>query len=335
MNKKHHAFTLIVVLASMLFITLFASGAPVQEISEHEFQVSPDDQLIVSVRDADIKIEGETGRNSVSIVITKTLKNVDEDKAQDIFDLYAFDCTQEDGLVRIESLPFDKSVYRQLKNYFKGLNIKIEVMVPEKSAILAKTSDGDISLSTIAGKVDLKTSDGDVSVGDITGPVNASTSDGDISLRQITGEVEIKTSDGDLSITDVDGNVQAKTSDGNVTVTNLTGNLDAKTSDGNIQASGVSGSLDLKTSDGNIDARLTQTPPSDCNLITSDGSISLSVTDDVSADLKIRVSDGDISFSHPSAQISKLNKHSVSARINEGGVMINLITSDGNIDVSN
>jgi DUF4097 and DUF4098 domain-containing protein YvlB len=317
MNKNLNKPAFVITLTALLFSALLASGKPIEDRKEHEFQASPGDKLIVSVRDADIKIRGEKDRRTVSIVVTKTVKNMDEAEAQEAFDLYTIECTQEQELVRIESIRPDQSLVDKFRRLNRNLSIRIEVVLPEESEILAKTSDGDIDLATITGNTELKTSDGDVSLVRINGSVSAKSSDGDVDVEQVTGEVHATTSDGNLTITGVIGNLDVKTSDGDITVTDLNGSLNAQ------------------TSDGNISANLANTPPSDCRMRTSDGDISLTLSDEVSADLHIRVSDGDIRVNHPAAKITQLTKRSANVRLGEGSIQIQMSTSDGNITVGN
>ena len=315
-NLPKRIFTVAITLFLTSAFTAFAEKFEQRE--EHTFALPGAGKLVIDVSDVDIRIHGEKGLENAQVVVTKTTKKGSEEEAQKAFDVNIIECTQEGDLVKIKSvLPNRSFSVISFGDNARNVSIDIEVQFPEDAEVMVKTSDGDIALETISGQCDLNTSDGDVFATGTQGSLSAKSSDGDVVVKNVKGNVEMKTSDGDLSISDVEGDI------------------DLKTSDGDISISGLKGSLQAKTSDGNIAASMDESPLSNCSLSTSDGNIRLTLANEVSVDLDIRVSDGDINIKHPSANISKLTKHSVSGRINQGGVMIRMVTSDGDITVGN
>jgi hypothetical protein len=233
-------------------------------------------------------------------------------------------------------------------NWRNRYNVSMQIIAPTKTACNLHTSDGNIELVDFTGDQLCRTSDGNIEAEGISGNLSARTSDGNIEALRISGEVELHTSDGDIVTEnienncslrtsdgkviaiDVNGNISAVTSDGNVHLEKAKGKHSARTSDGDITFEDISGSLNAKTSDGDIrgdfitlDDRLA--------LKTSDGSISVTIPDGLGMDVLLKGEDINTSLERFSGETSD---HKVEGKIRGGGVEVELITSDGDINLS-
>jgi len=176
-------------------------------------------------------------------------------------------------------------------------SIHVELMVPRHTDLTAYTSDGDVAVSSLHGKFDLRTSDGRLTV------------------RELQGEIRLRTSDGDIEGTALEGRLEAIGSDGNIRIRGRFDALTIRTSDGNIEADVLPGSKlaatwSLKTSDGNMILRL---PP------------------ELDAELDAHVSDGRIHLGFPVTVHGELSRTRLLAKLNAGGLAIQLRSSDGSI----
>lgn len=147
------------------------------------------------------------------------------------------------------------------------------------------------------------------------------------------GNATVRTSDGGISLSGLKGDMDLNTSDGSVEVDGVDGALRAHTSDGRIVASGRFDSLSLNTSDGRIEAtalggsRLNGT----WDLHTSDGSVVLRVPPTLSANVELRTGDGRIDFDVPITTQGAIGRNRISGKLNGGGNLITIRTSDGSI----
>jgi DUF4097 and DUF4098 domain-containing protein YvlB len=176
-------------------------------------------------------------------------------------------------------------------------SIQIELMVPRRTDLTAYTSDGNVAVSSLQGRFDLRTSDGRMTV------------------NELKGQIRLRTSDGDIEATAMEGRLEATGSDGNIRVRGRFDELTIRTSDGNIEADVLPGSKlaatwSLKTSDGNMILRL---PP------------------ELDAELDAHVSDGRIHLGFPVNVHGELSRTRVMAKLNAGGLAIQLRSSDGSI----
>jgi DUF4097 and DUF4098 domain-containing protein YvlB len=141
---------------------------------------------------------------------------------------------------------------------------------------------------------------------------------GDIDLSGVTaGSYDLHTSNGDVTIDGVKGNVKAYTDFGDVEIVNANSAiLDLDTNNGNIEFSGSlgEGPHSVKTDFGNV----TLSIPSDSNL-----NVSLTTEfGDISSEIPITVT-----------LTGNLKNNEQTGSINEGGGLLTIDTSNGNISI--
>ena len=194
------------------------------------------------------------------------------------------------------------------------------------SDVKAETSGGNIKIGPVKGKVDVATSGGNILIGMADDDVVAKTSGGGINVEGSKGSVSIGSSGGNLHIGSSGAPVKAETSGGNIKILQARGFIEAETSGGNIEAEMI---IDEK----NIDTHI--------NLDSSGGTITLHIPErlaaSVSATLKITRSakrDYRIYSDFP-LTIKGEGSRKITAKgdINDGGDMIKLSTTNGDIHI--
>jgi len=156
----------------------------------------------------------------------------------------------------------------------------------------------------------------------------------DVSVPANT-KLEVQGSDGRVSITDVKGPIVARTSDGSLDIEGADGSLEARTSDGKMRVIGRFDHLDLQSSDGGITA--TALPgskvASSWSLHASDGRVELRIPEDLNANVSLHTSDGHIDIDVPLSVNGRLGNHDIQGKLNGGGELLDIHTSDGSIHV--
>lgn len=227
-------------------------------------------------------------------------------------------------------------------------NVSMQIIAPKKTECNLHTSDGNIELIDFIGDQECRTSDGNIEAEGISGSLSARTSDGNIEALNISGEVELQTSDGDILAKNIEDDCSLRTSDGKVIAINITGDISAVTSDGNVHLEKAKGKHSARTSDGNITFEdisgdlSAQTSDGDIRgdfkildgrlaLKTSDGNISVTVPDGLGMDVLLKGEDINTRLESFSGETSD---HKVEGKIRGGGVEVELVTSDGDINLS-
>jgi hypothetical protein len=112
------------------------------------------------------------------------------------------------------------------------------------------------------------------------GQISLHTSDGSIQLSHFKGDMSVESGDGHQEIDGVEGNLRAHTGDGYIHADGRFDGLDASTGDGKIEARALAGSRmnsswRLHTGDGSVEMELPQDFAADVEMRTGDGHIDL------------------------------------------------------------
>jgi len=149
-------------------------------------------------------------------------------------------------------------------------------------------------------------------------------------------KIKLDSSDGSLRLDGTRGEARLNTSDGSIRVNNFDGVLVARSADGSIEATGRFDGLDLNTSDGHVTAevRAGSHLSSNWSIRTADGSITLRLPEDLAVDLDAWTSDGSVSVDLPMLVQGTQGRNRVHGRLNGGGPLLEVRTSDGSVHIS-
>ncbi len=170
--------------------------------------------------------------------------------------------------------------------------------------------------------------------------LEARTSDGSLTVSGLQGDLQLHTSDGSLNVSDVSGGLHIVSSDGSIHVRNASGALESRSSDGSVSISGRFSGIQVHTSDGSLDLTLEEGShlTAASRVESSDGRVSVRVPATLAADLEIRTGDGHLECKLPLVMQGYDSKsdsgHSISGRLNSGGVPLVIHTHDGNVTIA-
>lgn len=94
--------------------------------------------------------------------------------------------------------------------------VAFDVSTPGIVDVVAQTSNGAVTASSMQGRLDLETSNGEIVVADFIGELWAETSNGRISVERTQGVLDLETSNGEISLVDVSAAFDALTSNGRI-----------------------------------------------------------------------------------------------------------------------
>ncbi|MFC5862703.1 DUF4097 domain-containing protein [Acidicapsa dinghuensis] len=169
--------------------------------------------------------------------------------------------------------------------------------------------------------------------------LQAKTSDGSVAIDGLNGQLELITGDGSVTLDHLSGDLHLKSSDGPVRITDFSGALDAHTSDGSLNVDGVFHALTVHSGDASVDVNLRPGTKltSASTIQTSDGQVTIRVPGDFAADLEVHTSDGHVDCALPLTMdgyhSNGGDSHQLRGRINGGGTLLTIHTSDGNVKI--
>ncbi len=152
--------------------------------------------------------------------------------------------------------------------------LEIEVQIPRKCSRhavahieLCVPRDTEITLSSTNGKICLE---------GLERPIHARSSNGSVSISEVAGDIDVTTANAKVTCRCTQGHLRARSSNGKIEVESHIGSIDAATSNGVIRASierlGELG-ISLTTSNGRIVLDLPEKPDADVDIRVENGHI--------------------------------------------------------------
>jgi hypothetical protein len=170
--------------------------------------------------------------------------------------------------------------------------------------------------------------------------LEARTSDGGLKVSGVAGSLEMHTSDGAVDVEDVSGAIHLTASDGTIRMHNVTGTVDSHSSDGHATVEGKFTALQLHTSDGSLDVTVDDGSHLETasRIESSDGHVTLRLPRTLAADLDVHAGDGQIKCDLPVSMegfnTAHSSGHDLRGHLNGGGVPLTIHTSDGSVTIT-
>jgi DUF4097 and DUF4098 domain-containing protein YvlB len=213
-----------------------------------------------------------------------------------------------------------------------NVSIAYSVEVPRDAAVNSSSVSGSQSVKNVRGPVQASSVSGTVRAQDIAQEVRLSSTSGSVTAENCGDDVRATSVSGTVVVTNVKGDVLAHSVSGDVQVRKPGGRVDANTS---------SGTVNVRDSDGDVKAHATagrvtiEGNPSGNNywdLKTVSGSVNIAVPASASFHLSAGAVSGQISAQVP-LMIEEQGKHSLRARMGDGGGRVEIHTVSGAIEV--
>ena len=141
--------------------------------------------------------------------------------------------------------------------------VRYHVKAPKGAAVRATTTNGEIDVAALSGKLTAQTTNGDLSAKDLAGAVDARTTNGDIRIGLASvgaGKVELTTTNGSVTLTlpeTARADFSASCTNGSIDVSavkvDVTGEQTRRRVEGRINGGGTP--IQLRTTNGRIRVR--------------------------------------------------------------------------------
>jgi hypothetical protein len=328
MLKKPLTFILVLLSSTLLWC------ADYSDTQEKTFEVQGVPDLLLRNSDGVIEISTQEG-SAVHVKVTKNIRGAKDDtSAKKEAEKISIELEQVGNQIRVIT-HWPHEGFSLGIGHHLSRDVKFEISTPVKSDVHAEVSDGELYISGIQGSQDLKTADGDISAKDLSGELRITASDGNIALKHSSGKMDIHLADGDLLSDGCSGSVRIQSGDGSVKLSGFDGEVEITNADGNINIDGILKSMNGKVSDGSMTVRVApgSVMQDDWSLRAADGNITLDLPDDFNANVDISTSDGHVQTDHPVAVTGSLSTHHLIGKIREGGYILQIKTSDGDVAI--
>jgi DUF4097 and DUF4098 domain-containing protein YvlB len=232
-----------------LALTLLIAGTAqaADKRLDRTFNVSPGGSLVVEADGASIRV---SGTDSNQVTVRMRFSGSEKELAA-----MTMDASVNNNVVTATMRRKKTSGWLNWGSWSNESSI--EVTIPKRLEVDARTSGGSIDIQDTVGSVRLNTSGGDISARNLDGTVGLRTSGGSITADTVRGDLDANTSGGDVRLLNIDGKISGRTSGGSVRVSLAGANrgISATTSGGDVELilpRSTSGNVTASTGGGNI-----------------------------------------------------------------------------------
>jgi len=214
---------------------------------------------------------------------------------------------------------------------FGGPRVRVRVWVPRDFSVDIRSNSGPVRIQDIGGRVRARARDAGVEVRGVSGPVKLRVVNGPVEIEEVTGDLQVTSSEGSIQIAWVSGDVEARTTEGPIEMRHIDGEVTAKTLGGSIELAQVRGPIVARTERGSVRASFSGPPAG--SLETERGSIDVVIPTDSAADLDARATRGSVALGATIDLKGEEAENLAVGKINGGGKLLVLRTSNGRIHV--
>ena len=214
----------------------------------------------------------------------------------------------------------------------QNVSIDYDLTVPAQTRLTSVTGSGDQNINGVQLAVSAKTGSGNITLDNIGADVRVSSGSGDLKINSIKGALAASAGSGNIRGGGIAGEINANTGSGEVELEQAgSGNVKVGTGSGNVKLRGVKRGLRVETGSGDI--RVDGEPTGDWHASAGSGNIDLRVPASTSFNIDARTSSGTLRMNRPVTMQGNLGNKHVQGKVGNGGVLVDLHTGSGDIQV--
>ena len=146
-------------------------------------------------------------------------------------------------------------------------------------------------------------------------------------------DLDLHTTNGRVEVEEVSGEVATHTTNGRIDLREVEGSVRVRTTNGGVKVEGLVGMFDISTTNGSIEVGWSRGGVGDSRAHTTNGRITLRVPKEFSAVLDASTTNGRVRTEVPLTIEGTISKRKVRGTLGEGGPLLKLRTTNGNIDI--
>jgi|SRR5579872_554752 len=213
-----------------------------------------------------------------------------------------------------------------------NVSISYDLTVPQDTRLRSHTGSGSQTVEGLNGNVEVEAGSGSLRLSDIGNTVRAETGSGEIQIKTVKGNVRAKAGSGSIRASEISGGFESETGSGHISLEQTgPGAVRAETGSGGMELHGVHGSLEATAGSGGITAE--GNPTGSWRVQTGSGTVRLELASGAGFDLNAHTSSGTISVSQPVTVQGTMGRRELRGKVHGGGVLVEVETGSGNIEV--
>jgi len=214
-----------------------------------------------------------------------------------------------------------------------NISINYTIQVPHDTEISATVASGAQTIRAVRGPVKVQAASGSIRVDKIDRDTQLTTASGSVSASDVGDDVQITSASGSVKVSNTKGDVRVNAIAGTIQIARPGGRVEADTASGQVEIQGASNNVKAHAVSGRVIVQGDPAANSYWELKTASGSIQLHVPAAASFHLSAQALSGEIRTDVP-IMIEEQGKHSLRARMGNGGARVDVQTVSGEIRVS-
>jgi DUF4097 and DUF4098 domain-containing protein YvlB len=214
-----------------------------------------------------------------------------------------------------------------------NVSIAYTIEVPHDTEISTQVASGEQNISNIRGPVKVDSASGSIKVNGVERQTTLNTLSGSIDAQNIGDDLRASSASGSVIASKIKGDVRISALSGETQIIGPGGRVDADTASGSVEVQGATRDVKAHAVSGTVNVQGNPGDTSYWDLKTTSGVVHLGVPTDANFRLSAEAVSGQIKTDVPIV-IEEQGKHSLRARMGNGGGRVEVHTISGEIRVS-
>jgi len=212
----------------------------------------------------------------------------------------------------------------------RNLKISYEIEVPRETEISSTVISGSQTILNVRGPVKADAASGSISVDHIERQTQLSTLSGFSHADNIGDDLRASSASGSVTVSNIKGDVRISALSGSTQISKPGGRVDASTASGTVEVQGATSDVKAHAASGRVNVEGNPGATSYWELNTISGVVLLGVPRSANFHLSAEAVSGEIKTDIP-VVIEEQSKHSLRARVGNGGGRVEVHTVSGQI----
>jgi DUF4097 and DUF4098 domain-containing protein YvlB len=214
-----------------------------------------------------------------------------------------------------------------------NVSITYTIEVPHDTEISTQVVSGSLDISKVRGPVKVDSVSGSIKVNDVERQTTLNTLSGSVDAQNIGDDLHATSASGSVTASKIKGDVRISALSGGTQIIGPGGRVDADTASGTVEVQGATHDVKAHAVSGTVNVQGNPGDTSYWDLKTASGVVQLGVPRNANFRLSAEAASGQIKTDVPIV-IEEQGKHSLRARMGNGGGRIEVHTISGEIRVS-
>jgi DUF4097 and DUF4098 domain-containing protein YvlB len=214
-----------------------------------------------------------------------------------------------------------------------NVSIAYRIEVPHDTEVSTQVASGSLDISNVRGPVKVDSASGSIKVNNVDRQTTLNTLSGSIDAQNIGDDLRASSASGSVSVSKIKGDVRISALSGETQIIGPGGRVDADTASGGVEVQGATRDVKAHAVSGTVNVQGNPGDTSYWDLKTASGVVHLGVPTNANFRFSAEAISGQIKTDVPIV-IEEQGKHSLRARMGNGGGRVEVHTISGEIRVS-